>query len=103
LEILAFHLPTAGTPALAVLLEKARKKTTRVWAEHSPFDLKDILKRRGYRWSDGTDGRPKSWYIDIDEDVLDDEIAFLRSEIYLRDIELRLQTFTAFNRFSIRA
>lgn len=103
LEILAFHLPTSGTPALAALLEKARKKTTRVWAEHSPFDLKDILKRRGYRWSDGTDGRPKSWYIDIDEDVLDDEIAFLRSEIYLRDIEPRLQTFTAFNRFSIRA
>jgi DNA polymerase-3 subunit epsilon len=103
LEILAFHLPTAGTPALAVLLDKARKKTMRVWAEHSPFDLKDILKRRGYRWSDGTDGRPKSWYIDIDEDVLDDEIAFLRSEIYLRDIEPRIQTFTAFNRFSIRA
>jgi DNA polymerase-3 subunit epsilon len=92
----------AGTPALAVLLEKARKKTMRVWAEHSPFDLKDILKRRGYRWSDRTDGRPKSWYIDIGEDVLDDEIAFLRSEIYLRDIKPRLQTFTAFDRFSIR-
>src|SRR3569833_202480 len=94
LEILAFQLPSTGTPALAVLLEKARKKTMRVWAEGSPFDLKDVLKRRGYRWSDGSDGRPKSWYIDIDEGIVDDEVAFLRSEIYLRDIDPPLQTFT---------
>jgi DNA polymerase-3 subunit epsilon len=53
----------------------------RVWAEQSPFDLKDSLKRRGYRWSDGSDGRPRSWYIDVDESKLDDEIAFLRTEI----------------------
>ena len=103
LEILALELPTTGTPALAVLLEQARKKTMRVWAEQSPFDLKDSLKRRGYRWSDGSDGRPRSWYIDVDESELNDEIAFLRTEIYLRDMEPRFQTLTAFDRFSIRA
>src|ERR1700757_471896 len=103
LEILALELPTTGTPALAVLLEQARKKTMRVWAEQSPFDLKDSLKRRGYRWSDGSDGRPRSWYIDVDESELNDEIAFLRTEIYLRDVEPRLQTLTAFDRFSVRA
>jgi DNA polymerase-3 subunit epsilon len=101
LEILAFELPTTRSPALAVLLDRARKKTMRVWAEQSPFDLKDSLKRRGYRWSDGSDGRLKSWYVDVDESRLDDEIAFLKSEIYLR--EPRLQTLTAFDRFSIRA
>lgn len=103
LEILAFELPTTGTPALFILLEQARKKTMRVWAEQSPFDLKDLLKRRGYRWSDGSDGRPRSWYIDVDESKLDDEIAFLKTEIYLRDVEPRLQTLTAFDRFSVRA
>jgi DNA polymerase-3 subunit epsilon len=103
LEILAFELPATGTPALAVLLEQARKKTMRVWAEQSPFDLKDSLRRRGYRWSDGSDGRPRSWYVDVDESKLDDEIAFLRTEIYLRDVEPRLRTLTAFDRFSVRA
>jgi DNA polymerase-3 subunit epsilon len=49
LEILALELPTTGAPALAVLLAQARKKTMRIWAEQSPFDLKDALKRRGYR------------------------------------------------------
>jgi DNA polymerase-3 subunit epsilon len=103
LEILAFELPTTGTPALAVLLEQARRKTMRVWAEQSPFDLKDSLKRRGYRWSDGSDGRPRSWYIDLDEAAIEDEVAFLKAEIYLRDVEPRLQTLTAFTRFSARA
>jgi DNA polymerase-3 subunit epsilon len=103
LEILALELPTTGTPALAVQLEQARKKTMRVWAEQSPFDLKNALKRRGYRWSDGRDGRPRSWYIDVDESKLGDEIAFLKTEIYLRDVEPRLQTLTALDRFSVRA
>ena len=103
LEILAFELPTVSAPALAVLLEQARKKTMRVWAEQSPFDLKDVLKRRGYRWCDGSDGRPRSWYIDVGEDQLEDEIAFLKTEIYLSEVEPRLQTLTALSRFSVRA
>ncbi|WP_407151014.1 3'-5' exonuclease [Bradyrhizobium sp. ORS 86] len=102
LEILAHRLPSTGAPALAMLLETARKKTIRVWAEQSPFELKDVLKRRGYRWSDGSDGRPKSWYTDVCEATLDDELAFLRTEIYLKDVEPRLQTLTAFTRFSAR-
>jgi DNA polymerase-3 subunit epsilon len=73
-----------------------------VWAEHSPFELKDVLKRRGYRWSDGSDGRPRSWYVDVGETAVDGEIAFLRTEIYLRGIAPRLQTLTAFTRFSAR-
>jgi DNA polymerase III subunit epsilon len=103
LEILALKLPTTGAPALALLLETARQRTMRVWAEQSPFDLKEVLKRRGYRWSDGGDGRPKSWYVDVCETKLSDEIAFLRAEIYLRDVEPRIQTLTAFTRFSARA
>lgn len=102
LEVLAFTLPTTGGPALAILLDAARKKTVRIWAEHSPFELKDSLKRRGYRWSDGTDGRPKSWYIDLGEEAVGDEIAFLRAEIYLRDVDLPQQVLTAFTRFSTR-
>jgi DNA polymerase III subunit epsilon len=103
LEVLAFELPTTGAPALALLLETARKPTVRVWAEQSPFELKDSLKKRGYRWNDGSDGRPKSWFIDVCETALDGELAFLKAEIYLRDVELRRQTLTAFDRFSSRA
>jgi DNA polymerase III subunit epsilon len=102
LEVLAHQLPTTGAPALALLLEAARKPTVRVWADRSPFELKDSLKRRGYRGSDGSDGRPRCWYIDILDSAVDAEIAFLKTEIYLRDVEPRLQTLTAFTRFSSR-
>lgn len=102
LELLAFELPTIGSPALALLLETARKRTLRIWAEQTAFELKDSLKRRGYRWNDGSDGRPKSWYIDVCETAVDDELAFLKAEIYLREVEPRLQTLTAFTRFSCR-
>ena len=61
----------------------------RIWAEQSPFELKDELKRRGYRWSDGADGRPRSWYIDVDEANAAAETEFLRTTIYMRDVEPR--------------
>jgi DNA polymerase III subunit epsilon len=81
LEILAFERPTTGAPLLALLLESARKKTIRVWAEQSPFELRESLKRRGHRWNDGSDGRPQSWYVDVCESAVEDEVTFLCTEI----------------------
>ncbi len=103
IEILASDIPKLNKPALAVLLECARRKTMRIWAEQSPFDLKGELKKRGYRWNDGTDGRPRSWYIDVDEANQASEAEFLRKTIYLRDVEPRIQAMSAFTRFSNRA
>jgi DNA polymerase-3 subunit epsilon len=102
LEILAHTIPGADRTALSLLLENARRKTIRIWAEQAPFDLKDELKKRGYRWSPGDEGHPKAWYIDVDEANRDDEIAYLRKSIYLRDVDLFAQTLSAFDRFSVR-
>jgi DNA polymerase-3 subunit epsilon len=102
LEILAKPLPGASTTALAALLARARKRSFRIWAENSPFDLKHVLKSRGYRWSDGSDGSPRSWYVDVGEEDHPAEIAFLRSEIYQREVEVRSRTLTALDRFSAR-
>jgi len=101
-EILASGLPGTDNSALGALLERARRKSFRIWAEQSPFDLKDELKKRGYRWSDGADGRPRSWYIDVDEADQANEIDFLRKVIYLSDVDPRTQAISAFNRFSVR-
>jgi DNA polymerase-3 subunit epsilon len=103
LEILARQLPATSTTALAVLLDHARRKTFRIWAENAPFELKDVLKRRRYRWNDGTDGRPRSWHIDFEEDKLDAELKFLRKEIYQREIDIDCREITALERFSSRA
>jgi len=99
LEILAHPLSADGHCALSHLLTSARRTVRRIWAEGSPFDMKDSLKKRGYRWNDGTNGRPKSWFIEISEDAHEAEIAFLRQEIYRRDVEPLTQRITAFERF----
>jgi DNA polymerase III subunit epsilon len=102
LEILAHTISGVDRTALSLLLENARRKTVRIWAEQAPFDLKDELKKRGYRWSPGDEGRPKAWYVDIDEAKRHDEIAYLRQSIYLRDVDLFAQTLSALDRFSVR-
>jgi DNA polymerase-3 subunit epsilon len=102
IEILSADVPKLNRSAFAVLLERARRKTIRIWAEQSPFELKDTLKKRGYRWSDGSDGRPRSWYIDVDEASQEAEIEFLQAAIYLRNVDPRIQMMSAMNRFSSR-
>jgi len=103
LELLARPLPDTPTTAFAMLVDRARRKTFRVWAQSSPYDLKDALKHRGYRWSDGSDGRLRSWYIDVDEDEREAELDYLRREIYQRDVDILCRELTAKERFSNRA
>ncbi|WP_246669233.1 MULTISPECIES: 3'-5' exonuclease [unclassified Bradyrhizobium] len=47
IEILSANVPNLDRSAFAVLLERARC-TIRIWAEQTPFELKDMLKKRGY-------------------------------------------------------
>jgi DNA polymerase-3 subunit epsilon len=103
LEVLAMTLAGTERPALASLLDRARRNTVRIWAEGSPYDLKDELKKRGYRWNDGSDGRPRSWHVEMDEGLSDAELRYLRKEIYRRDIDLFVQPVTALTRFSDRS
>jgi DNA polymerase III subunit epsilon len=68
--------------AFAELYAARKRSRVRIFAEGSPIDMKDLLKARGYSWSDGSDGRLKSWWIELDEEALDDELHYLRTEIY---------------------
>ncbi|ASY66510.1 DNA polymerase III subunit epsilon (plasmid) [Sinorhizobium sojae CCBAU 05684] len=100
LEVLAGRDGATEPSAFTELLETSQRSRVRIFAEHSPFDMKDHLKARGYRWSDGSDGRPKSWWIEIDEERLTAELAFLRSEIYRwEEADPPVKRLTAFDRY----
>lgn len=99
LEVIAAPLKDGQGSGFLHLLATARQPRCRVWAEHSPFDMKDQLKARGYRWNDGSDGRPKSWWVETSEETLEAELRFLRSDIYQRDVDPRVDRITAFERF----
>jgi len=103
LEILAQTLPKSGELALKRLLDNARKVTIRLWAVSAPFDKKDVLKERKYRWSDGSNGSQKAWYIDIAEDDFKAEKSFLEDNIYKnKSPSLPSLKITAMERYSTR-
>ncbi len=85
LEVLARPAGEGRAVPFAELLRSSGRSRVRIFAENSPFDMKDHLKARGYRWSDGSDGRPKAWWIEIDDELYDDELRYLRTDIYRWD------------------
>jgi DNA polymerase-3 subunit epsilon len=100
LEVLAKGGPVQGNTPFAELFAASQRSRVRIFAEHSPFEMKDHLKARGYRWSDGSDGRPKSWWVEVADDMLDDELRSLRTDIYRwPDADPPLKRLTALERF----
>lgn len=102
IALLARAQPVSGRTGLTQLLERARTPSWRIWAENSPFDLKDALKARGYRWNGDSSGAPRAWYIDVPDTLREAELAFLRTEIYRGEIDLLVRRITAYDRFSER-
>lgn len=100
LEVLARPAGPNGTRPFSELLRSSAQSRIRVFAENAPFDMKDHLKGRGYRWSDGSDGRPRAWWIEVDEELYDEELHYLRTDIYCReDAEPLTARLTALDRF----
>ncbi|WP_064713456.1 3'-5' exonuclease [Rhizobium bangladeshense] len=99
LEVLGQTRAGVSTAPFADLYEASKRSRVRIHAENSPFEMKDHLKARGYRWSDGSDALPKSWWIELPEEGLDDELHYLRTEIYRWDADPLVRHLTAFDRF----
>ncbi|PTM87160.1 3'-5' exonuclease [Mycoplana dimorpha] len=99
LEVLDSNGQDQAGSAFAELYAASQRSRVRIFAENSPFDLKDHLKGRGYRWSDGSDGRPKAWWTEVADADLKDELCWLRSEIYRYEASPPMKRLTAFDRF----
>ena len=97
LEVLARDAPHGGPCALLRLLANARRTTIRFDALGAPFDSKDILKTRGYRWCSSS-SRPR-WRIEVPDHQADAETSFLKSEIYRGDFAGETRRITAQNRY----
>ena len=103
LNILASALPLSGQLALKPLIAHAMTDDVHIWAIGAPFDAKDVLRTRGYRWSGGAGGEPKAWHMAVMADELDAEVAFLDT-IYGGDAihKVQVDRVSPLNRFSTR-
>ena len=79
LELLNANLPQSQQPALLHLLETLNQPQVRLYATGSPFDSKDLLKARGYRW----DPDKRSWHRSMSsQQALEDEVDWLKRKVY---------------------
>ena len=82
LGLLLGKLPVSGEPVFKALLDKSGEMTSRICAVGAPFDKKDILKQRGYRWNDGAMNGCKGWWVNVPRDQEEGELTYLANEIY---------------------
>jgi len=79
LELLSVVLPQSQQPAMLTLLESLNQPQIRLFATGSPFDSKDALKTRGYRWAPEI----KCWWRSLSSDkALQEELDWLKRKVY---------------------
>lgn len=97
-HVLSRRLPRGGTTAMQALLDSARRQDVLFRAVGAPFEVKDLLKGRGYRW------RPdrKVWWKEVPEGDAEAERAWLAAEIYGGPSHAAETVVTAYQRYSPR-
>ena len=100
LAVLASPLPVSGQTGLAQLLSVAARPSYRLQATAAPFEAKDLLKARGYRW----DGEHRVWHTRLgDEAQLQLECEWLKASVYgNRAARVQVERLDAGNRYSLR-
>lgn len=100
LQVLAAPLAD-GRTGLSRLLAGADQTRYKLRATGAPFEAKDKLKARGYRW----DGEGRVWWCSLGADeLLDAECAWLRAEVYgQRSARVQLEAMDSRVQFSSRS
>lgn len=101
LTVLTAEVPGLGQSGLARLLQCAQTPSYRLQATGAPFEAKDLLKTRGYRW----DATGKVWHMRLGSDeALQTECAWLKEAVYAgRAVRLQWERHDAKSRYSTRA
>jgi DNA polymerase-3 subunit epsilon len=100
LAVLAAKLPQSEGTGLTQLVRAASLPGFRVQATNAPFDAKDKLKARGYRWN----ADQRVWHTRLDDEVaLQEELAWLKENAYNnRSAVVQVEQVDALAKYSIR-
>lgn len=109
LHLLTKPLPCSGTLAMSALLTHAREKSRRIFSTGAPFDRKDDLKARGYRWmadfiySDHGKQKKGVWSKSVAESDIEAEQQWLTDTVYSgKTPAFIFKDITARERYSVR-
>jgi DNA polymerase-3 subunit epsilon len=100
LQVLSQPVGPGATTGLSQLITAASLPSFKLRATGSPFESKDKLKARGYRW----DADAKVWYCTLaSQTLLDAELAWLKAEVYgRRSARLDIEAMDSTVRYSAR-
>ena len=85
---------------LKQLLSTVGRVEERIWALNAPFDKKEVLKERGYRWSNDN---PKCWWTSVSREDGRAERRWLLKNVYnAKGANLRVDVIDSTARFSNR-
>lgn len=102
LQVLARPFGPGPLTGLSHLIAVAAQPSFKLRATGAPFESKDLLKNRGYRW----DGEAKVWFCTLpSQERLDAELAWLRKEVYggRRNARVDVEALDSLARYSARA
>lgn len=101
LAVLSEPLPVAGQTGLALIISASRRPSYRVQATGAPFEAKEVLKKRAYRWN----AEQKVWHISLaSAEQLALELEWLRSSVYgNRAARVLVEKLDATVKYAIRA
>ncbi|MCW6512854.1 3'-5' exonuclease [Lichenifustis flavocetrariae] len=103
LHLIGLPLPRSGRSGFDHMMERTRAPSARVWALGAPFEAKDLLKRRGFKWCDGSGGLPRAWNVDLPSSAAEAELAYLAEHVYRNRSPALAVPVTALDRFTDRA
>ena len=99
LEVLRRPLPKSGVIAFKRLLDGSAEPALRLWATGAPFESKDLLRARGYRW----DPERRSWHRVVAKSAAKEESEWLKADVYDgRTVQIEVEVLDAKVRFSER-
>ena len=81
IHLLATPFRDGGRP-MRQLIDATERGLVHVWAMGSPFETKDVLRQRGYRWFAGDKDRQKTWHRLVPDVEIEAERAWLRDTVY---------------------
>ena len=90
----------SARPPLRQILTAASRVDEKIWALNAPFESKDILRSRGYRWYPE---EPKAWWIALPRAEAFEERKWLLQNVYQKpSVKMRVDVMDAFSRYSER-
>jgi len=103
IHILSQELYNSKQLVLKQLLDNAMQPKFKLWAKNAAYAHKDLLRARKYRWDTHPAHGFKAWSIELPENQVEAEINYLKEEIYQSQMNIPVDIFDAYSRFSLNS